>query len=215
MARDRASTIAFQATLAATGRGGNMHSRIILGVGILGLMGCGVFGSEDTSATRRRQRRRVTPRPTSDARAACPTRLHRRSARRPPTSSPRSVRRLRRDERYAPTATERRQHPLATIAAGIERVKDLKLRVYVCAGTYDESLTLVNAVSVIGSLGCDGGMWTTGGASQHPERADEPRDPREGHRHTRRASKASTSMRRRAPRCRRIRSGSSPRTRRC
>jgi hypothetical protein len=56
-----------------------------------------------------------------------------------------------------------KEHPLATISAAIERVKDLKLRVYVCAGTYAESLTLVNAVSVIGSLSCDGGMWTTGG----------------------------------------------------
>ena len=59
-----------------------------------------------------------------------------------------------------------KEHPLLTIAAGIDKVKDLKLRVYVCAGTYAESLTLVNAVSVIGSLGCDGGVWTpTGGRS--------------------------------------------------
>ena len=37
-----------------------------------------------------------------------------------------------------------RAKPFATIAAGIERVKDLKLRVYVCSGVYKEAITLVS-----------------------------------------------------------------------
>ena len=53
-----------------------------------------------------------------------------------------------------------RTRPFATITAGIERVKDLKLRVYVCSGTYKESVTLVSGVSVVGALGCAGGTWS-------------------------------------------------------
>lgn len=57
-----------------------------------------------------------------------------------------------------------RARPFATIGAAIERVKDLKLRVYVCSGTYKESITLVSGVSVVGGLGCESGTWRTGGA---------------------------------------------------
>jgi hypothetical protein len=67
-----------------------------------------------------------------------------------------------------------RAHPFATINAGIERVKALKLRVYVCSGVYKESLTLVSGVSVVGALSCDGGTWATGAART---RIDSPASP--------------------------------------
>jgi hypothetical protein len=139
-----------------------MHSRIILGVGLLGLMGCGIFGSDDTSSPPA-----ATVPPGSDPPATTDGGL-------PEGAPPAAVgtpmpSELTNEFGVFVTANATaggdgtKEHPLATISAGIERVKDLKLRVYVCAGTYAESLTLVNAVSVIGSLGCDGGVWTTGG----------------------------------------------------
>jgi hypothetical protein len=162
-ARSRAG-YSFPTTPAVSGRRGNMHSRIILGVGILGLMGCGIFGSEDTSTP---PAAAAPAPPGTDPAASTDGGL-------PEGAPPASVgtpmpNELTNEFGVFVTATAAaggdgtKEHPLATISAGIERVKDLKLRVYVCAGTYAESLTLVNAVSVIGSLACDGGVWTTGG----------------------------------------------------
>ena len=137
-----------------------MHSRIILGVGILGLVGCGVFGSEDTSMPPAATPP-VDPGPSADG--GLPE-----GAPPPAVGTPDNNELTNQFGVFVTTTGTAdgdgtKEHPLASIAAGIDRVKDLKLRVYVCAGTYAESLTLVNAVSVIGSLGCDGGIWTTGG----------------------------------------------------
>ena len=166
MARRRRSTILLWQLRPRTAERGNMHSRIILGVGILGLVGCGVFGSDDTSTPPA-----AAPAPPgSDPVAAADGGL--------PEGAPlASVGTPMPDELTSEfgvfvttTGTAAgdgtKEHPLLTISAGIDKVKDLKLRVYVCAGTYAESLMLVNAVSVIGSLGCDGGEWApTGGRS--------------------------------------------------
>jgi hypothetical protein len=67
-----------------------------------------------------------------------------------------------------------RAKPFSTITAGIERVKDLKLRVYVCSGVYKEAITLVSGVSVVGGLGCAGGTWTTGAARTRLESPTSP-----------------------------------------
>lgn len=138
-----------------------MHTRILLGAGLLGLVGCGVFGSDGSA-------------PTPPAGEAPPV-VTQDDGGLPEGAPPPSVGTPASDELtnqfgvFVTTSGSSdgdgtKEHPFATIGAGIERVKDLKLRVYVCAGTYKESLTLVNAVSVIGSLGCDGGVWKTGGA---------------------------------------------------
>ncbi len=144
-----------------------MHSRILLGVGIFGLAGCGIFGSDGGDGPAAAVTAANPPaRDEGDAAAAqqLPD-----GAPPPAVGTPDTTELTETFGVFVtPTGTAdgdgTRQHPFATIAAGIERVKDLKLRVYVCGGTYKEAISLVNAVSVIGSLSCDGGMWKTGGA---------------------------------------------------
>lgn len=138
-----------------------MHSRILLGVGLLGLCGCGIFGSDASEPAPVA----ATPdRPVVTEDGGLPEGAP------PPAVGTPAINELTNEFGVFVSATAAASgdgtidHPFATISAGIERVKDLKLRVYVCAGTYKESLTLVNAVSVIGALSCDGGVWKTGGA---------------------------------------------------
>lgn len=137
-----------------------MHSRILLGVGLLGLVGCGIFGSDASP-----------PEPAAPA-AAPPASMDDgglpEGAPPPAVGTPANNELTNEFGVFVTAAASAggdgtKEHPFATISAGIERVKDLKLRVYVCAGTYKESLTLVNAVSVISALSCDGGVWKTGG----------------------------------------------------
>ena len=140
-----------------------MHSRIITTVAILGLVGCGVFGAEDSPAP---DTTPATPPPDPGTDGGLPE-----GAPPPPVGTPADSELTDAfgvfvSAAATPGGDGTKAHPFATIGAGIDRVKDLKLRVYVCAGTYAESLTLVNAVSVIGSLGCDGGMWTTMGTGR-------------------------------------------------
>lgn len=53
-----------------------------------------------------------------------------------------------------------RKSPLASIAEGIAKAKaDKKGRVYVCEGTYVESLELESGVSIVGGLDCSGSTW--------------------------------------------------------
>jgi hypothetical protein len=138
-----------------------MHSRILLGVGLLGLVGCGIFGSDATQPEATAPP--VTP-PAATDDGGLPEGAP------PPAVGTPANNELTSEFGVFVTASAPAggdgtiDHPFATISAGIERVKDLKLRVYVCAGTYKESLTLVNAVSVISALSCDGGVWQTGGA---------------------------------------------------
>lgn len=133
-----------------------MHSRICLGALILGLVGCGVFGADSSDPGG------GTPSVTPDGGLPMGA---------PPATVGTPDNNELTNEFGVFVATTgsadgdgTKEHPFASIGAGIERVKDLKLRVYVCAGTYNESLTLVDAVSVIGALTCDGGAWHTGGA---------------------------------------------------
>ena len=139
-----------------------MHSRILLGAGLLGLVGCGVFGSDGSAPTP--PAGEAPPVVTQDDGGGLPEGAP------PPSVGTPANNELTNEFGVFVTATApaggdgTMDHPFATISAGIERVKDLKLRVYVCAGTYKESLMLVNAVSVISALSCDGGVWKTGGA---------------------------------------------------
>ncbi|MFO0641397.1 MAG: hypothetical protein U0183_19405 [Polyangiaceae bacterium] len=53
-----------------------------------------------------------------------------------------------------------RKSPLASITEGIAKAKaDKKGRVYVCEGTYLESLELESGVSIVGGLDCSGPTW--------------------------------------------------------
>ncbi len=56
-----------------------------------------------------------------------------------------------------------RTNPLASIAAGIAAAKTASKRVYVCAGTYAESVTLENGVSVFGGFDCSTWAWNAAG----------------------------------------------------
>lgn len=60
-----------------------------------------------------------------------------------------------------------RAQPLGSITEAIAKAAPQAKRVYVCTGTYKESVVLVNAVSVVGGLDCTG-TWkmTTGGRSR-------------------------------------------------
>jgi hypothetical protein len=138
-----------------------MHSRILLGVSLLGLVGCGIFGSD------------ASPQEPAAPAAAPPVAMEDgglpEGAPPPAVGTPANNELTNEFGVFVNAGASAGgdgtiEHPFATISAGIERVKDLKLRVYVCAGTYKESLTLVNAVSVISALSCDGGVWKTGGA---------------------------------------------------
>lgn len=55
-----------------------------------------------------------------------------------------------------------RERPLASIGAAIEKAKDGLKRVYVCEGTYAESLVLVTGISVVGGLDCTTITWRQG-----------------------------------------------------
>jgi hypothetical protein len=148
------------ATLAAIGRGGIMQSRIIVGLALFGLVGCGVFGAEDSPSQGAAAPASTPP----DTDGGLPPGAPPPAVGKPADTELTEVYGVFVSTTGTASGDGTRQHPLASIAAGIERVKDLKLRVYVCGGTYAESLSLVNAVSVIGSLGCDGPVWKTGGA---------------------------------------------------
>lgn len=53
-----------------------------------------------------------------------------------------------------------RKSPLGSIAAALEKAKtDKKARVFVCEGTYEESLELENGISIVGGLDCAGDSW--------------------------------------------------------
>ncbi len=54
-----------------------------------------------------------------------------------------------------------RQHPLASLGAAIQLAKSQSKRVYACAETYPEAITLADGVSVFGYFDCNNG-WTVG-----------------------------------------------------
>jgi len=53
-----------------------------------------------------------------------------------------------------------RRSPLSSIAAAIAKAKnDKKARVFVCEGSYDETLTIENGISLVGGLDCASDSW--------------------------------------------------------
>lgn len=55
-----------------------------------------------------------------------------------------------------------RARPFASIQQGIDAAKKVGKRVYVCAGSFDESIVLADSISVIGGLDCSKPEWTVG-----------------------------------------------------
>ena len=53
-----------------------------------------------------------------------------------------------------------RAEPLGSVQAAIDKAKANFRRVYVCAGTFNEALTMVSGVSVIGGYGCASSKWS-------------------------------------------------------
>lgn len=64
--------------------------------------------------------------------------------------------------------------PFATIQVGIDRAKAVGKRVYVCAGTYKESLTIADSIAVIGGLDCTAFEWRSGKARTRIEAPTSP-----------------------------------------
>jgi len=64
--------------------------------------------------------------------------------------------------------------PFATIQVGIDRAKAVGKRVYVCAGTYKESLVIADSISVIGGLDCTAFEWRTASATSRVESPTSP-----------------------------------------
>ena len=73
-----------------------------------------------------------------------------------------------------PENTGTREQPLKTIQAGIDLGKKTGKRVYVCSGTFPESLTLADSISIIGGLDCTKSEWKTGGARTRIEAPSSP-----------------------------------------
>lgn len=112
-------------------------------------VGCGVFGAEDSEVAAPQQ-------PSGDLPPGAP----------PPTTGTPSTDEV--TEAFgvfvAPSGNDQgsgtRQSPFATIGAAIQAAKPQAKRVYVCAGTYAESVELVSAVSMIGGYDCsDATAW--------------------------------------------------------
>ncbi len=55
-----------------------------------------------------------------------------------------------------------RARPLASIQAGIDLAKKVGKRVYVCKGTFAESLTVADSISLVGGLDCSHVEWAPG-----------------------------------------------------
>ena len=74
----------------------------------------------------------------------------------------------------APNAEGTRARPLASIQAGIDLAKRVGKRVYVCSGTFKETLTLADSISVIGGLDCAAGEWRIGTSRTRIESPSSP-----------------------------------------
>lgn len=69
-----------------------------------------------------------------------------------------------------------RDRPYATIALGIENGKAKSKRIYVCQGTFKESITLLNQIQLIGGFDCTDGVWKKGDAGAMT-RVESPTSP--------------------------------------
>jgi hypothetical protein len=61
-----------------------------------------------------------------------------------------------------PDGAGTRAAPVSTIAKGIKLGKQAKKRVFVCAGTYTEALTVEDGVSILANLDCSAPQWKYG-----------------------------------------------------
>ncbi len=73
-----------------------------------------------------------------------------------------------------PDAVGTREHPLSSVQAAIDLGKREGKRVYVCAGTFHESLVVADSISIIGGLDCSGPAWRT---SEQRSRIEAPTSP--------------------------------------
>ena len=95
---------------------------------------------------------------------------------RPPAEAPEATRRVPipalRRPRARPARTQR--PPLLTVQAGIDRARTLGKRVYVCTGTYKETLVIADSISVIAGLDCSAPIWKAGAPRSRIEAPTSP-----------------------------------------
>lgn len=125
---------------------------------VTGAAGCGMFSSSDEGA--------ADSTPPLDTDTPAPTR----PSAPPPLEGTPATSEL--DEVYgvfvvanaAAGGDGTRARPFATIGAGIESATTTGKRVYVCEGTYRESLAIVDGVSMVGGFDCSVATWKIGNA---------------------------------------------------
>jgi hypothetical protein len=130
---------------------------------------CGVFGSEDSSTPAE------APAPTTTTDGGTVD-----APKAPPVGGPATQNELT-DQFGVFVATNGNDggdgshaRPFATIQVGIDHAKAVGKRVYVCMGTYKESIVIADSISVIGGLDCTAFDWRTAtGAS----RVESPTSP--------------------------------------
>jgi len=67
-----------------------------------------------------------------------------------------------------------REHPIGTISGALVRAKAESKRVYVCAGTYKESVVLEDAIPVVGGFDCSEHRWKRGAQRSRIESPTSP-----------------------------------------
>jgi hypothetical protein len=133
-----------------------MKTTAFSALALLFVSGCSVFGGSDTDAS-------PAPAPAGDAPAPV-----RPSDPPPPLAGTPQTSEL--DESFGvfvvsnaqPGGDGSRARPFATIAEGIAWAKDDGKRVYVCEGTFKESIVIADGVSMVGGLDCSVATWKLG-----------------------------------------------------
>jgi hypothetical protein len=134
---------------------------------------CGVFGSDDSSAPAETPAPTPTPSPSGEGGTIDAPKA-------PPVGGPASQNEL--TDQFgvfvANTGNDAgdgsHARPFATIQVGIDRAKAVGKRVYVCAGTYKESLVIADSISVIGGLDCTAFEWRTATGTSRVESPASP-----------------------------------------
>lgn len=131
---------------------------------------CGVFGSDDSPSAPEAPE---APAADADGGALDGSTL-------PPVGGPASQNELTDElgvfvaETGRDTGSGSHTSPFASIQVGIDRAKAVGKRVYVCAGTYKESLVIANAISIIGGLDCTALEWRLGVGFSRVESSSSP-----------------------------------------